>query len=105
MLMVEENKKRWNELPKEIRRRFSPEELDSCIYKIITWYGKPYHPIALPEDQKLRAYQEDIIRRFILYVQPMFNCKSNDDIKKVVNICYDPLLNYYEDSLTREYQI
>ena len=107
--MVEENKKRWNELPKEIRRRFTPGELDSCMYKIITWYGKPYHPEfpqhpAFPEDQKLRAYQEYIISRFILYAQSVFDCKSNDDIKKVVNICYDSLLNYYEDLLTREYQ-
>ncbi len=107
MVMVGENKKRWNELPIELRRRFTPEELDSCMYKIITWYGKPYLPgsSVLPEDQKLRAYQEYIISRFILYAQSVFDCKSNDDIKKVVNICYDPLLNYYEDSLTREYQI
>jgi len=100
--MVEENKKRWNDLPIEIKRRYTPEELENSFNTLISRVNITHH-LFYNKSDKLKAFSDVIIDSLISYLDVDFPHRGNNKNARLYRIFFDGLLELYKDRIADHY--
>ena len=106
MVMEEENKNRWNSLPKEIRRRFTPERLDDEITKVLEktkeihqWLSNTYKN----KNTRLEVYL-DYFFHTLIGNELNIHSSVGENRSKLFRIFKDGLTNCYKDRIINEFE-
>jgi len=95
---------RYKDLPIEIRRRYTPEELDDSFIAFITRINIRSHCYYNSEKARLRAFSNIIINGLLSnsFLNVTF---SHDRDKNAVlyDIFYNGLLEFYKDKIADHY--
>jgi len=105
MVMVEENKNRWNELPITIRRRVTPEQLGHSFNLVLLMSGPICDHIyeTTPEDERLDKYLNSMIHQLVLKNLD-YIWTNHFQYTLMYRIFYDALIECYRDELTLEFK-
>jgi hypothetical protein len=103
--MEEENKKRWNELPIEIRRRVRPERLDRFFNIIILGSEPTYYYISnlWPPNERLNKYLNHMINQLTLK-NLEYICCNHFEYTLMYKLFFNTLIDYYRDELILEFK-
>jgi hypothetical protein len=104
MVMEEENKNRWNSLPIEIKRRYSPEELDDSFIALIGKRKITTH-LFYNERDRLDVFTKVIINDLLSssYLNVNFSHSGNNYNARLHEIFFNGLSELYKDRITDYY--
>ena len=104
MVMEEENKNRWNNLPIEIKRRYSPEELDNSFIDYISKVRITNHLYYTKRD-RLDVFTKVIINDLLSssYLNVNFSHSGNNYNARLHKIFFNGLLELYKDRIADHY--
>lgn len=98
MVMVGENKKRWNELPIEIRRRYTLEELEDFFEKYINTIDR-FYIIPKIGETEMKAHMFYMIPSLLATGTNEFKFIPIDKVWKFIRVFEDGLFEYYKDRI------
>ena len=96
--MLEENKNRWNKLPKEIRRRYTPEELEDFFEKYINTIDR-FYIISKIGETEMKAHMSYTVALLLTTGSNWFKRIPFDGMWKLISIFEDGLFEYYKDRI------
>ena len=96
--MLEENKKRWNELPKEIRRRYTLEELDVFFEKYINTIDR-FYIIPKIGETEMKAHMSYMVPSLLAMGTNGFKSIPIGKVWEIVRVFENGLFEYYKDRI------
>jgi hypothetical protein len=92
----------YKDLPKEIIRRYTQEELDKSFNTLIGRVNITHH-LFYNKSDRLKAFSDVIIDNLISYLDVDFSHRGNNKNARLYRIFFDGLLELYKDRIADHY--
>lgn len=97
-MMVEENKNRYKTLPKEIRRRVTPEELEDFFGKYINTIDR-FYIISKIGETEMKAHMSYMVPPLLAMGTNGFKSIPIGKVWEIVRVFENGLFEYYKDRI------
>ncbi len=93
----------YKDLPNEIKRRYTLEELDNSFIALIGRLNITHHLYYNKRD-RLKAFSDVIIDNLISYLDVDFSHRGNNKNARLYRIFFDGLLEFYKNRIVNEFE-